>query len=56
MPAPRASSSGYGVLLLIGLVVGFAAGIVVGEPSAGTLIGLGLGGLVALALRLKAGG
>lgn len=56
MPAPPVPSRGYGVLLLIGLVAGFAIGVAVGEASAGTVIGLGSGALVALALRLRTGG
>jgi len=44
--------SGYGFMLMIGLFCGLAVGIAVGEPSAGTVIGLGIGGLVALGLRL----
>ncbi len=56
MPAPHLPSAGYGVLLLIGLALGFAVGIAIGQPSAGTVIGLGLGGLAALVLRLRARG
>jgi hypothetical protein len=44
---------GYGAFLALGLAIGFGIGVAVGEPSAGTVIGLGIGGLVALALRLK---
>lgn len=46
-------SSGYGVFLFLGMIAGFAIGIAVGQPSAGTVIGLGAGGLLALGLRLK---
>jgi hypothetical protein len=45
--------SGYGVLLMIGLVLGLGVGVVVGEPSAGVVIGLGVGGLLALGLRFR---
>jgi thiamine pyrophosphate-dependent acetolactate synthase large subunit-like protein len=41
------------VLLALGLALGFAIGAALGEPSAGTLIGLGAGGLLALLLRLR---
>jgi hypothetical protein len=44
---------GYGAFLALGLAIGFGVGVAVGEPSAGTVIGLGAGGLVALLLRLK---
>ncbi|WP_199553608.1 hypothetical protein [Sandaracinobacteroides hominis] len=47
------SEQGYGVLLLPGLLGGLAVGIAVGQPSAGTVIGLGLGALAALLLRLR---
>jgi hypothetical protein len=43
---------GYGIFLMIGLLVGLGVGIALGQPSAGTVIGLGVGGLVALGLRL----
>jgi hypothetical protein len=45
---------GYGVFLMIGLLVGLGLGLAFGQPSAGTVIGLGAGGLVALGLRLRA--
>lgn len=45
---PRA----YGVLLAVGLLLGVGAGIAVGQPSAGAVVGLGFGALVALGLRL----
>ncbi|MFN7173430.1 MAG: hypothetical protein ACK4MT_01775 [Thermaurantiacus tibetensis] len=44
---------GYGVLLLVGLLLGVAAGIALGEPSAGAVIGLGSGALLAVALRAR---
>ena len=44
---------GYGVFLMLGLLAGLAAGLAIGQPSAGTVIGLGVGGLVALGLRLR---
>lgn len=46
--APRA----YGVLLALGLLLGVGVGIYLGQPSAGAVIGLGLGALIALGLRL----
>lgn len=46
---------GYGVFLMIGLLAGLAVGLAIGQPSAGTVIGLGAGGLLALALRLRRG-
>jgi hypothetical protein len=42
---------GYGVFLMIGLLVGLGVGLALGQPSAGTVIGLGAGGLLALGLR-----
>ena len=45
---PRA----YGVLLALGLLLGVGAGIPLGQPSAGAVVGIALGALVALALRL----
>lgn len=55
MPPPRDVSTGYGVLLLVGLALGFIVGIAIGQPSAGTVIGLGFGGLAAVVLRLRPG-
>jgi len=53
-PANRAArDNGYGVFLMLGLLVGLAVGLAVGQPSGGTVIGLGVGGLVALGLRLR---
>jgi hypothetical protein len=46
-----ARDSGYGVFLMLGLLVGLGVGIAVGQPSAGTVIGLGVGGLLALGFR-----
>lgn len=43
---------GYGILLMVGLFCGLAVGIALGQASAGTVIGLGIGGLTALGLRL----
>lgn len=52
-PMPvRRRERGFGVLLMLGLFGGLAVGLFLGQPSAGTIIGLGLGGLAALALRL----
>ncbi len=39
---------GFGILLPLGLVVGVAGGLALGEPSAGAVIGLGSGALLAL--------
>ena len=44
---------GYGVLLFPGLIVGLAVGLLIGQPSAGAVIGLGAGGLLALALQVR---
>jgi hypothetical protein len=49
----RRFDRGYGAFLALGLAVGFGVGVALGEPSAGTVIGLGAGGLVALLLRLR---
>lgn len=46
-------SAGYGILLPIGLFVGLGIGIALGQASLGTVIGLGIGGLLAIALRLR---
>jgi hypothetical protein len=43
---------GYGVFLMIGLLLGLGVGLWLGQPSAGTVIGLGAGALLALVLRL----
>ncbi|MGL6042942.1 MAG: hypothetical protein ACRC1J_03380 [Sandaracinobacteroides sp.] len=43
---------GYGVFLMLGLFAGLGIGLVIGEPSAGTVVGFGVGGLVALGLRV----
>ncbi|WP_448581509.1 hypothetical protein [Thermaurantiacus sp.] len=45
---------GFGVLLPLGLLAGVAAGLALGEPSAGAVIGLGSGGLAALVLAWQA--
>ena len=45
---PRA----YGFLLAVGLLLGVGVGIAVGQPSAGAVVGIALGALVALGLRL----
>jgi hypothetical protein len=44
---------GFGCLLPAGLFLGLAAGAVVSEPSLGMVVGLGLGALLALLLRLR---
>ncbi|WP_448586698.1 hypothetical protein [Thermaurantiacus sp.] len=46
---------GYGIFLPVGLLGGVAIGLALGEPSAGAVIGLGVAGLVAIALRLRRG-
>jgi hypothetical protein len=43
---------GYGIFLPVGLIGGVAVGLALGEPSAGAVIGLGLAGLAAIAMRL----
>ena len=43
---------GYGVFLFIGLMLGVAAGIALGEPSLGAVVGIGSGALLGLLLRL----
>ncbi|MCG2840371.1 hypothetical protein L6Q21_05180 [Sandaracinobacter sp. RS1-74] len=52
LPQPPTSERAFGVLLALGLILGLAGGIAVGEPSAGAVIGLGAGALLALGLRL----
>lgn len=49
----KAPDAGYGVMLFIGLFAGFAVGLMVAQPSAGAVIGLGFGGLVAIGLRFR---
>jgi hypothetical protein len=39
---------GYAIFVMIGLLLGAVAGYLLGQPSAGTLIGGGLGGLLAV--------
>jgi uncharacterized membrane protein YccC len=46
---------GYGVLLTAGLVVGFALGVILGEPSLGTVVGLAAGAVLALFLAWRRG-
>jgi hypothetical protein len=46
-PTPR-SVAGGGIILTFALLIGAFVGIRMGEPSAGLLIGLGVGGLGAL--------
>lgn len=43
-----------GCLILVGFLVGAVAGIALGEPSLGTIAGVGIGGLIALLLWLRA--
>jgi hypothetical protein len=43
-----------GCLIFIGFLVGAIAGIAYGEPSIGTILGVALGGAVALVLWLAA--
>ena len=49
------TDTGFGVLLAIGTALGLAGGIAAGEPSLGVVVGLGAGGLLALALRISSG-
>lgn len=44
---------GFGILLPLGLIAGLAAGLAVGEPSAGAVIGLGTAGLLAILLAWR---
>jgi hypothetical protein len=43
---------GYGVFLFVGLMLGVAAGIALGEPSLGAVVGIGSGALLGLVLLL----
>ncbi len=43
---------GYGVLMALGALVGFAVGLLVGQPSAGVVGGFVLGGAAALVLGI----
>jgi hypothetical protein len=43
----------YGFLLPVGLFAGLAVGLAVGEPSLGTVVGLGAGGLLAILLQVR---
>lgn len=47
------SERGYAVLVMLGLVLGAAVGYYIGEPSAGTLVGGGAGGLLAILLTWR---
>jgi hypothetical protein len=49
-------ASGFGILLPVGLFTGLGFGLALGEPSAGAVIGLASGALLALGLRLFARG
>lgn len=44
---------GYGVLLAFGLLAGVGVGLALGEPSAGAVVGLGSGGLLALLMAVR---
>lgn len=46
----RSSSGGGGILIALGALVGAGAGFLVGEATPGLLIGLALGGALALAI------
>ena len=51
MPEKRQKErNGFGVLMLFGLVAGVIVGLVFREPSAGAVIGFGLGGVAAALL------
>jgi hypothetical protein len=48
-PAPKARQAG-GILLALGLMLGAVTGVVLGQPSAGLLIGGGIGAALAFLL------
>ena len=47
--SPRAG----GVFIGLGLAIGAGVGIATGQPSLGMLIGMGIGGLIALLMWLR---
>ncbi|HEX8400678.1 MAG TPA: hypothetical protein VF628_03150 [Allosphingosinicella sp.] len=53
-PRPKSRQAG-GVLIALGLMVGAVAGVMLGEPSAGLLLGGAIGGSVALLLWWRGG-
>ncbi len=52
MTRPKPRQAG-GILLALGFTIGAVAGVLLGQPSAGLLIGGALGGLVALLIWLR---
>lgn len=48
-PEPK----GYGILLAFGMFAGLVVGLIIGEPSAGTMGGVVLGALAAIILRIR---
>ncbi len=44
---------GLGVLLLPGAVLGLAAGILLGQPVIGTMVGTGVAALIAVVAALR---
>lgn len=45
--------SGFGVLMLFGLLIGLIVGLALGQPSAGVVLGFVLGAAAALLLGLR---
>ncbi len=52
-PSPQRSGSAGGFLIAASLTVGTIIGLVVGQPSIGFLVGLGVGAVAAVALWLR---
>ena len=52
VPAPKPRQAG-GVLLALGFTLGSVIGVVLGEPSAGFVIGGGIGIALAVAIWLR---
>lgn len=52
-PSPQRPGSAGGFLVAVCLVIGTIVGLIVGQPSIGFLVGLGVGALAAVALWLK---
>ena len=51
--ADQPQSRGGGIFITLGIAIGVAVGAARGQPSAGLLIGLAAGSLVAVALWLR---
>lgn len=49
---PKKSARSGGIFIAIGMIGGAFTGIYFGQPSAGMIVGLGIGSMIALAIWL----